>query len=85
MAYLDDPEELVARIRNADQLDVEWEDVRRRHVRCSQPDDTCSRDIGGSIWYPPATGGGHAHFEQYDTPHRRLVIRLPAEPGDARG
>lgn len=55
---------------------VEVEQVRARHVKCEVADCVKSPDV----WYARTEGGGHGHLVPFDTPHERLVIRLPAEP-----
>jgi hypothetical protein len=73
---------LAERVRNAEHVDARWEDAYGRCVRCPL-DDQCPRGLP-DVLYARAKGGGHGHYEEYESPHRRLVIRLPHEPGDAR-
>ena len=78
------PEELAEMVRNAREVQARWEPVDGRYVRCDQDDwRECERGKFPDVFYALSEGGGHGHYERYDAPHRRLVIRLPAEPGDA--
>lgn len=57
---------------------VDVEEVRARLVRCETPG--CTRMDGGTTFYALVEGGGHGHMEPYETPHERIVVRLPVEP-----
>ncbi len=73
---------------DAPEMIVSWENVDGRYVRCphstdwTEPGSTCLFGSVG-VWYARNEGGGHGHYVKYDQPHRSLVVRLPAEPGQA--
>ncbi len=79
-----DRDEIIKLIEDASDLDVAWENVAGRYVRCPRQkwDDQCSA-VSHGIHYARNEGGGHGHWQPFDAPHCRLVVRLPAEPGQA--
>lgn len=72
--------EIADMILQADQVSIRWEDVEARYVPCDQPTPTpirgaCPDDSRYSVYR-----GRHSHLVRYETPHRRLVVKLPPEP-----
>lgn len=79
-----DRDEILRAVENAEEVHACYEDVEGHYVRCPRPewDDQCPPGLRG-VYYARNESGGHAHYRKYEAPHRRLVLRLPAEPGRA--
>ena len=77
--------ELIDLITNALNLSVSWEEVGGRYVPCDQPTPNPVPRVcpAGGSW--SSYQGRHEHWTRYEKPHRRLVVRLPAEPVEVEG
>lgn len=76
-------EGVAALILAADDVRLSWEEVDGRYIPCDQPTPNPVRGVCPADGSWSSYQGRHKHWVRYEEPHRRLVVRLPTEPGKA--